>query len=183
VNTIVDGAFQQRMQRVELLLQQVEGFADPVARETTREVVQMLMDLHGAGLAALLELVGQAGEPGQKLLGAFARNDLIASLLLLYGLHPVDLEERVRLALEQVRPTLQLHKGGVELLSVAEGTVRLKLTGNCDGCPSSAVTLRTTVEEAILAAAPDVTAIEVEEETGPAPLAGHRFSLPVLQRS
>jgi Fe-S cluster biogenesis protein NfuA len=83
-------------------------------------------------------------------------------MLLLYGLHPLDLETRVVQALDKVRPSLNLHEGGVELIGISEGVVHLSLQGNCDGCASSAATLKQTIETAIYAAAPDVAAIEVE---------------------
>ena len=46
--------------------------------------------------------------------------------------------------------------------STTEGVVTLRLLGTCDSCPSSTVTLQLAVEGAIQAAAPEVTAIEVE---------------------
>ena len=103
-----------------------------------------------------------AGEAGAAILDACARDDVVGGLLLLHGLHPLDLEARVRQALEQVRPYLRSHGGNVELLGVGDGVVRLRLEGSCHGCPSSAVTMKQTIEEAILAKAPDVTAVEVE---------------------
>jgi Fe-S cluster biogenesis protein NfuA len=71
-------------------------------------------------------------------------------------------------AIARVRPSLSLHEGDVELLGVEDGIVRLRLKGSCDGCPSSALTLKHTIEEAIYAAAPDVAAIEVEGVAEPA---------------
>jgi Fe-S cluster biogenesis protein NfuA len=78
-------------------------------------------------------------------------------------LHPLDLETRVRGALESVKPRLGQHGGSVELIGVTpEGGIKLRLEGNCHGCPSSRVTLKSSIEEAIYAAAPDVTGMEVE---------------------
>jgi Fe-S cluster biogenesis protein NfuA len=93
---------------------------------------------------------------------ACTRDEVVAGLLLLHGLHPLDMEARIRQALEQVRPFLRSHGGNVELIDVAAGVVRLRLVGSCDGCPSSAETMSQTIEEAILARAPDVMAVEVE---------------------
>jgi Fe-S cluster biogenesis protein NfuA len=87
---------------------------------------------------------------------------VVGGLLLLHGLHPLDLEARVLQALDQVRPFLRSHGGNVELLSLTDGVIRLRLQGNCQGCPSSAVTMKQTIEEAILARAPDAIALEVE---------------------
>ena len=88
-------------------------------------------------------------------------------LLLLYGLHPVPLETRVMGALDKVRPYLDSHGGNVELLGVADGVVRLRLQGSCKTCPSSAMTLKLAIEEAVYAAAPDVAAIEAEGVSEP----------------
>ncbi len=92
----------------------------------------------------------------------FAADDLVGSLLLLYGQHPLPLETRVTQALDKVRPYLDSHGGNVELLGITDGVVRLRMQGSCKSCPSSAMTLKLAIEEAIYAAAPDVVAIEAE---------------------
>jgi Fe-S cluster biogenesis protein NfuA len=101
----------------------------------------------------------------------------------LHGLHPLDTETRVRQSLDDVRPYLQSHGGNVELIEIDGGTARLRLHGSCHSCPSSAVTMKQTVEEAILARAPDVTAVEVEglaeRDSAPARAAA-RLALTVL---
>jgi Fe-S cluster biogenesis protein NfuA len=94
----------------------------------------------------------------------------VAQLLLLYDLHPLGLETRARRALEDVRPHLRSHGGNVELLGVVDGIIRLRLQGNCHGCPSSSETLRKLIEQAIYQAAPDARAIEVEDLAGEAGL-------------
>jgi len=91
-------------------------------------------------------------------------DDLVGSLFVVHGLHPLDLAARVDAALQSVRPFLAAHGGDVELLAADEaaGAVHLRLLGSCDGCPSSAVTLRRSVEQAILDAAPEVVIIDVD---------------------
>ena len=155
-----------------------------VARERAEELVRLTADLYGAGLERLLDIVHEAGRLDDEVLDALAADDLVASLLLVHGLHPYDVGLRVEQALESVRPYLGSHGGDVELLEVDEtGTVRLRLLGSCDGCPSSSVTLKLAVEGAIEAAAPEVTAIEVEEPardtdgTGVIPVASLRSRL------
>jgi Fe-S cluster biogenesis protein NfuA len=175
--------FQARLERLDALLQEVERSADPAARARTQEIVQAVLELHGAGLERLLERIAEGGEAGRQIRDACAHDDLVRGLLLLHGLHPLDLEARVREALEAVRPYLRSHGGNVELLEVSDGMVRLRLVGSCHSCPSSAVTMQQTIEEAILARAPDVTAVEVEGMVeGPPETAagGARLALPVL---
>jgi Fe-S cluster biogenesis protein NfuA len=155
----------EQMERVEELVKSIETTADPKLRAQALELVQTLMDFHGAGLDRMMEITAQAGNAGTAIFDDFARDELVSGLLLLYGLHPLEIEERIANALEKVRPSLNLHKGNVELLSVNDGVVRLRLQGSCDGCPSSALTLKHTIEEAIYAAAPDIAAIEVENLT------------------
>jgi Fe-S cluster biogenesis protein NfuA/nitrite reductase/ring-hydroxylating ferredoxin subunit len=136
---------------------------DPEARASALELVQSLMELHGGGLERMMEIASEKGEAGEAIMDEFARDELVKGLLLLYGLHPVALETRVMQALDKVRPYLHSHGGNVEMLGIEEvGVVRLRLQGSCKSCPSSAMTLKLAIEEAIYEAAPDVTAIEAE---------------------
>jgi len=152
--------------RVERLLEELDGVADGPARDTATALVQALLELYGEGLARLVDHMAERDDG--TLADALAGDELVAPLLILHGLHPVPLERRVLGALDEVRPYLETHGGNVELLGVEEGVVRLQLQGSCSGCPSSAVTLKHAVEEAIHKAAPDVSAI-VAEDAPPQP--------------
>ncbi len=137
-----------------------------VARERAEELVRLVADLYGAGLERVLTIVDDSGHLDDDVLAALAADDVVASLLLVHGLHPYDVTTRVEQALEGVRPYLGSHGGDVELLEVSdEGVVRLRLLGSCDGCPSSSVTLKLAVEGAIEAAAPEITTIQVDDPT------------------
>lgn len=180
-DTTDDRQLRERMRRLDTLLQEVEHFKDPFAQAQTREIVQCLMDVHGAVFERMLDHVAGSQMTGTALIECLAGDDSIASLMVLYGLHPLDLETRVRQALEKVRPYLHSHGGNVELLGVEDGEVRLHLQGSCHGCPSSAVTLKNTIEEAIMEKAPDAVSILVEGESAPAIAEDkHHFALPVL---
>ena len=154
---------QKRIQRIEELIHQIEAVADPNLRARAVDLVQSLLELQGAGINRMLEIAIEAGNPGQGIIERFGRDELVGGLLILHGLHPVAIETRVIQALNKVRPYLHSHGGDVELLGIDdEGVVRLKLQGSCKSCPSSAMTLKLAVEEAIYEAAPDITAIEAE---------------------
>jgi Fe-S cluster biogenesis protein NfuA/nitrite reductase/ring-hydroxylating ferredoxin subunit len=111
----------------------------------------------------MVSIAAQSSAP--ELINRFAADELVASLLLVHGLHPHGVERRIEDALDSVRPYLGSHGGDVTLLEVvddSEGmTVRLQFAGSCKSCPSSAVTLEFAVEDAVRAAAPEITSIEV----------------------
>src|SRR5918995_3985707 len=173
-----DKGLQERVARMETLLEEIEALKDPNARSKAAEVVGVLLDLYGDGLARMMEVVAR-GEERERNFEAFAQDELISHLLLLHGLHPLDVETRVVGALEEVRPYLQSHGGNVELLGIEGGVVRVRMEGSCDGCPSSAMTLKLAIEEAVLKAAPDLEGVEAEgvTETRPTLVAG-----PTLRR-
>jgi Fe-S cluster biogenesis protein NfuA/nitrite reductase/ring-hydroxylating ferredoxin subunit len=157
---VLDTDARERVDRIEALLDRVDALPDPAGREVATQAVEALLELYGEGLA---RLVGHAAELDDgRLAEALAGDELVSHLLLLHGLHPVPLEARVRGALDEVRPYLASHGGGVELLGVEEGVVRLRLEGSCDGCPSSAATLTLAIEDAVHKAAPDVRGIEAD---------------------
>ena len=152
--------------RVDALLDELDAIADPAARDTALALVRELLDLYGEGLARVVTRVAERDDGA--LAETLAGDELVANLLLLHGLHPVPLETRVRNGLDEVRPYLETHGGNVALLGIDEGVVRLQLQGSCSGCPSSALTLKHAVEEAIHRVAPDVA--EIVAEDAPAPL-------------
>lgn len=167
-----DRTLMQAMTRIDALLGRVEQIADPAVRENVTEMIHSLLDLHGQALARLLDLLAQHGDQARPILDALAADQLISSVLLVHGLHPRSIEQRVQQALQQVQPYLAAHNGHAELLGVdAEGVVRLRLEGDCRGCPGSQATLRNLIHEAIYITAPDVVAIEVEgmADAQPAP--------------
>jgi Fe-S cluster biogenesis protein NfuA/nitrite reductase/ring-hydroxylating ferredoxin subunit len=150
-------------ERIESLLE-AASTGGRVARERAEELVRLVVDLYGAGLERLLEIVHESGRLDDDLLDRLTADDLVASLLAVHGLHPDSVESRVARALDGVRPYLGSHGGDVELLGLTDdGRVRLRMLGSCDGCPSSSVTLTLAVETAIREAAPEVSGIEVEE--------------------
>jgi len=145
-----------------LLIASAAGGA--VARERAEELVRIVADLYGAGIERILDILHETGRLDDAVLGELAGDKMVSSLLLVHGLHPYDIGTRVEKALESVRPYLGSHGGDVELLDISDdGVVRLRLLGSCDGCPSSSVTLKLAVEGAVEEAAPEVTAIEVED--------------------
>jgi Fe-S cluster biogenesis protein NfuA len=154
--------FQQRLQSIERLLAEIEGAADPNLRASVQELVQLVMDLHGGGIERMLELIRAAGEQGESVVQKLGRDDLVASLLVLYGLHPVNLEDRVAQAVEKARSRVRPREAEVELLSLQDGAVRLRLRANGHGCGSTAQALKEIVENVIYQGAPDIASLVIE---------------------
>ncbi len=168
-----DRELTERAAQIGSLLERIESLPDPALRATAAEILQGLLVLYGEGLARMLAIVRQRDDPlaSGAMLDAFAADELVAHLLLLHDLHPVDVETRVARALAEVRPYLQSHGGNVELIGVDGGVARLRLQGSCRGCPSSTMTLKLAIEEAIRKAAPDLDGIDAEGVAEPPPIA------------
>jgi Fe-S cluster biogenesis protein NfuA/nitrite reductase/ring-hydroxylating ferredoxin subunit len=158
-------------ERVERLLADLGSVADAVVREKAETLARTLVELYGAGLERVMEIVYERPD-GEEIVKSLAEDKLVGSLLVLHDLHPVPVTERVQTALDGVRPYLGSHAGGVEFLGIDEtGVAHLALEGSCDGCPSSLVTVKLAIERAIMEAAPELTGLEVEgvvpEKAGP----------------
>ncbi len=147
------------------LMARVEELGARVDDAAAQELVGAVMDMYAEGLRRIVAVSPE-----------IAGDDYVAALLLIHDLHPVPLEERVRRALDTVRPFMESHGGDVELLSLEDGVLRLRLLGTCNGCAASASTLEQAVEKALEEAAPDLEGLEVEgvaEPTGISlPMAG-----------
>jgi len=72
------------------------------------------------------------------------------------------IEEQIEKTLEKVRPMLALHRGGVEFVNydAETKTARLHLTGTCQGCPLSELTLKGGIEDILRQTVPGVEQVE-----------------------
>ncbi|MFD8734967.1 NifU family protein [Streptomyces sp. NPDC059618] len=162
-------AGQETGERIGALLDELAQRAGPEARDVADELVRCLMEFYGEGLARAVRLLRSAPD-GADPLAVLTADELVGDLLILHDLHPEDTATRVGRALDKVRPYLGSHAGDVEVagldLDADDGpTLRLRLRGSCDGCPSSTQTVRWTIEEAVARIAPEVAHIEVEGMT------------------
>ena len=165
--------FQQRVQKIGGLVHDLEAIVDPAARAAAKELVQLLMDLHGTGLERILEVVFRSEEAGANVAGAkiideLGKDPLVSSLLILYGLHPDDLPTRVDRKMGQIRSKLHKMGAAAEVVSVNGGDIRVRASVEGYACGSTSRTVQATVEEAIYEAAPDLTSLVVEGLEEPA---------------
>ena len=157
--------FQQYAQKLEQAVKRVTAIQDEDARNTALELMQSLMDLHGSGLTRIVEVLVASGEPGRNTLTELGRDPLICGLLVLYGIHPVPLEERIAAAVDRVAPQVRKHSGEVELLSVSEDGVKVSIQTSGSGCHSSPDAVKQLIEQAIRESAPEVEDIICEMNT------------------
>ena len=160
--------FQQRIQKIGGLVHDLETIADPASRAAAKELVQLLMDLHGTGLERILEVVFKSGDSGAQIIDDLGQDPLVSSLLILYGIHPEELPTRVERKLAQISP--KLHKMGAEatLVSIVGGNVRVRVRIEGHACGSTGKTVQTAVEDAMYEAAPDLTSLVIEGLNDPA---------------
>lgn len=167
-----DKDFQLKVQRIGELVGELENITDPEARASAKALVQLLLDLHGAGLERVMEIVAKNDESGQRTIDDLGREPLVSSLLVLYGLHPLDVESRVAQAVERVRPQVRKGGGELDLLGIEAGVVRLQLQVTGHGCGSTGKTLKKLVEDVLYEAAPDMNRLIIEGLEEPAGSSG-----------
>ena len=149
-------------QRIQQLVEKIGTLRDPEAKRMLQETLESVLSFYGHGLERILELIDNAGPDGEKVRAVLIHDPGVRGLLLIHGLHPVPLEERLAEALAKVRPYMESHGGNVELVSLEDDFAKLRLQGHCKTCPSSTVTLELAVRAAIEEACPDLAGFEVE---------------------
>jgi Fe-S cluster biogenesis protein NfuA/nitrite reductase/ring-hydroxylating ferredoxin subunit len=172
---------EELVERVQALTAQLEEVQDFRARAVADDLVASIMQLYGAGLERIFEALAQDGASAVEVRERLVEDGVVASLMLIHGLYPIDLETRVREALESVRPYMESHGGDVELVGIEDGVAKLRLVGHCKGCPASEATLELAIKKALEEAAPDLEGLEVEGVREPERPATAGFELPVIQ--
>jgi hypothetical protein len=156
-----------RLRAIESIIEELGRVADPRSLAGAQALVGEVLSLHADGIARMLEIIA-AGDLGHSTLDALVADDRVASLLLLHGLHPVPLEQRVRAALKKVAPI----GWTLELTRVAGGVVQVAATPSRPGDskrPPKVAQVRALIEEALEEAAPDAEGVDVSapDEEGP----------------
>jgi Fe-S cluster biogenesis protein NfuA/nitrite reductase/ring-hydroxylating ferredoxin subunit len=176
------GSSDELVERVQRLTGELELISDPAARERAEALIGAVIELYGEGLERILATLEQAGAAGAELREQLSCDGVVASLMLIHGLYPVGLEQRVGEALDSVRPYMESHGGNVELLGIEDGVARIRLEGSCEGCPASASTLELAIKQALDEAAPDLEGLMVEGVVAAAadPAGPGSLELPVI---
>ncbi len=137
----------------------VDGWTEQ-QRNTVDALRRSIDDLHREAIVRLIR--GVSTEPeAARALKSLLGDEVVYAVLRHLGVVRASLQERVEAALESVRPMLASHGGNVELVDVQPpDRVEIRLTGACDGCPASGLTLSEGIEKAIRAECPEIRHID-----------------------
>lgn len=153
--------FQDQVRQLGRLITQFDQMPEGPQKTACKELVHLLMDVHGAGLERIMEIVFESGGTGPAIIDELGRDTITGSLLLLYSLHPDDLKTRVNKAMERMRPRLRKVSCNADLVHIEEGAVQIRVTTSGHSCGSSTKDMRAIVEEGIYELAPDVASLEI----------------------
>lgn len=138
--------------RIETLLDALAARGEG-ARDEAEELVAVLVELYGAGLCRVVELLGDDAV-------RLTEDELVSALLLLHGIHPFDARTRIDETVGRLRSDAGLD---VEFLGIdTDGVARFRTDGRGNGCGASSGAIGALLETAVLEAAPEVTRVEVE---------------------
>lgn len=140
---------------VEQLTARVETLLRAANSPAADELMQTLVTLYGEGLRRVLDAIRELPD-GAQAIETLCADPFVASLLIAHDLHPIPLAERIERALDKSRPYIHSHGGKVELVSIEDGIVELRMSGTCDGCPASSATMKLNIEREIRELAPEI---------------------------
>lgn len=163
-----DDAVRGRLARIDELVGLVEQTPGPTS-EAALEAVQCLLEVYGEAFGRVVD----AAPPD--LVDAMVADELLEHLLVLHGVHPGTVEERVLRVLDGLRPQLESRGGTVELLDIDGGVARVRLSGGGCGCSATDDGLERAVLDAVLALAPELGSVESVSD----PAGGTQALIPV----
>jgi hypothetical protein len=169
--------FQEKIRQLGVLVGQLDQLPGNGSGVAAREIVQLLMDVHGTALNRMMEIASESGAMGPGIIAKYGNDPVVRNLLLLYSLHPDDIENRVQQAVETAGRQLRKLDAKVEVLSMQQGNLRVRLHTFGHACGSTNKNLQAIVEECVYEMAPDLASLEIvtpqdEPSSGFFPLAG-----------
>ncbi|MFD7699344.1 hypothetical protein [Streptomyces caelestis] len=152
---------------VEEVLDRLASSGDRAACEAAEELVRVLMEFYGAGFARAMDLLGRRPErPAREAVDALLRDELVAGLLVLHGLHPHDAPTRIAHALDALPQDVE-NTG----FDPATGELRLRPVPSAGcGCGGSRNAVEQTARDTLACFAPEVTTVTWETDTAPGPV-------------
>ena len=155
------GAFQEKIRQLGGLVGEIDALTGSGSDAVARELVHLLMEVHGSGLERLLEIIDEGGAAGEAIILKAGHDPIVRHLLLLYSLHPEDIETRIQSALDAAAPRLRKLNCEAALLGICEGTIQVRIGTVGHACGSTSKTVQSIVEECVYDFAPDLASLEI----------------------
>jgi hypothetical protein len=162
-NGAQDGEFEQRFSRVEGLLAELAHSSDPMLERATREILATVLELHQRGLSRVLEIAARENNTRE----ALAADPRVSPMLLLHGLHPIPLTERISRTLGTLRERYRSKVDSIDFTENGASALVVRVVPSASACQSTRETLKKDLESALIAAAPDVNSLLIELQEAP----------------
>ena len=159
VPTVTVDDLEHLAERVDKAIAEVQAL-DPEVRAKAMTLKSTIEEFHKAGLTHIVRTL-KNDEHGKQLLFDLVDEPNVYALFAMHGLVRADMRTQVSRVIDMVRPYMQSHGGDVSLVDVQDKTVFVQLSGNCNGCSMSSVTLRNTVEESLREHVPEIESVQV----------------------
>ena len=157
---IEEPAGEELVARLNSLVEELEQYPDTEVRDKALDLVQIILQLYGESLRRIIATL--ESEPRrEQILARLTGDEVIRSILLIHGLMPVNLYDRVAAKLNELRPYLVSQGCDVELLGIDDARARMRLMRSGKGAPPIAV-LKGEIENALSEVAPDLAGVEIE---------------------
>ena len=153
--------FEQLAQKVDQSIAEVQTLP-PEARSKAMAMKSAIEEFHKIGLTHIVRAL-KNDVNGKEILFQLVDEPAVYSLFSMHGLIRADLQTQVKRVIEMVRPYMQSHGGDVSFVGLRDKIVLVQLSGNCNGCSMSSVTLKRTVEESLKEHVPEIEGVEVVE--------------------
>ena len=139
----------------------IADLADGLANHPDTKVAERVLELldwvdavHRDGLGRMIEMT--RAWRGEIFLESLARDEIVGTMLNAYGLGEgldAEAEEEIKKAVDaamaEISPLVESHGGSIEIVSVVDGVVSVRMHGTCNGCASSSATLTYGLEAAL----------------------------------
>jgi Fe-S cluster biogenesis protein NfuA len=152
--------------------------------EGPREIAGELSGVLDEHLAAVLRAIVtrlRGDERGRELLYELVDDPELHAALVKAGLVRQSLAMRAMQVIEGVRPYITSHGGDIELVAIEDGVAKVRLSGSCQGCSASSVTLHRVVRDALIEHVPEISGVEEAAVPALAPLPDGAIALPMAQ--
>ena len=156
-----EAELQAESARIERLLAELRDLVPLPAWQRIEDVLRRIVRLYGAGLERALDHARATGAARDAFDMRLCDDELLASLLVLHGLHPLSTEQRVERALGFLREELGLDDDALALVRVTDGTVQLAASDSIGGGAMSRGLAEATIRRVLETAAPEITSIEI----------------------